>query len=294
MRRPTRAFTLIEMLVVVAVISVLIAIMMPALSLAKRQARQAATASAIRELIQGYTLYHTENDGALLLGYPPAYLNGQLLSVTLPTGQTIPGPGSFAGSLSILRYPARMAPYENNVWKIMYQDSFMPSTPPLQGDTVAQASAKAYQLSLFPSFGLNSTFLGGDFSEKGFTGTAPNYHLNMAGPALFRATQVQRPAQTLVFVETAERNIAAGITGGDRGLFRATPPVAAGRQWRAAAGRIQVVNQSADIGMPYSRSTGRIVVAFFDGHAEAMKPADLDDMRLWWPDATAPDQDFVH
>ena len=130
MRRHAHGFTLIELLVVMAVISVLMATLLPAIGKARRLANQTATASAIRQLVLGYTLYHTENEDRLMLGYPPAYLDGQLLSVTLPTGQTIPGPGSFGGSLSILRYPARWAPYEQNVWKIIYQDNPVPSAPP--------------------------------------------------------------------------------------------------------------------------------------------------------------------
>ncbi len=291
--RAVRGFTLIELLVVVAIIGVLIAVTLPAIGRAKRVARQAATGSAVRQLAIGYTIASQENDNRLLYGYPPAYIEGQPLSVTLPTGQTIPGPGSFAGSLSILRYPARLAPYENNVWSIIYQDQVLPGPLPLASDSVAEASSKAYTLSLYPSFGLNSAFLGGDTAFYGFTGSSPNYHLNRAGPAKFTSTTVQRPSQTILFAETKHRSIPSGVLGGDQGFFRLTPPVGNGRQWKYADGKVQVVSNN-DMGIPEGRSTRRVVTAFFDGHVEAMNPRELDDMRLWSPDATSAAYDYPH
>jgi hypothetical protein len=287
---------LIELLVVVAVIAVLIAILLPALGKAKRTARQAATGSAVRQLAVGYTLAYQENDGRLMYGYPPAYIDGQTLSVTLPTGQTIPGPGSFAGSLSILRYPARLAPYENSVWSVMYQDQALPGPAPAMGDSVAAASSKAYMLSLYPSFGLNSVFLGGDAAYWGFTGSSPNYHVNRGGPAIFRASAVERPGQTILFAEAKHRNAASGLTGSEEGFFRLTPPVAGGRQWRYAGGKLETM-ASGDIGLPEGRAAGargRVVTAFFDTHVESLTPKDLDDMRLWTPAATSAEYDFQH
>ena len=50
---------------------------------------------------------------------------------------------------------------------------------------------------------------------------------------------------------------------------------------------------SDDIGIPEGRNGSSVVTGFFDGHAEAMPPAELDDMRLWSNKANAVDEDNV-
>ena len=66
------AFTLIELLVVIAIIAVLMGILMPALKIARGQARGIACQSNQRTLVQAYTMYAGQNDGKIcggLAGY---------------------------------------------------------------------------------------------------------------------------------------------------------------------------------------------------------------------------------
>lgn len=62
----TRAFTLIELLVVIAIIALLMAIIMPALSLAKRKAAVVACQSNTKNLSLGWYMYMTDNDGRIM------------------------------------------------------------------------------------------------------------------------------------------------------------------------------------------------------------------------------------
>ena len=62
----TRGFTLIELLVVIAIIALLMAILMPALSAAKKLATGAVCLANHRNLLIAWTLYADDNDGWLV------------------------------------------------------------------------------------------------------------------------------------------------------------------------------------------------------------------------------------
>jgi prepilin-type processing-associated H-X9-DG protein/prepilin-type N-terminal cleavage/methylation domain-containing protein len=64
------AFTLIELLVVVAIIAVLVAILLPALNIARENARRAVCLSGLRQLGTAATMYTSE-----WYGYLPGQLN---------------------------------------------------------------------------------------------------------------------------------------------------------------------------------------------------------------------------
>jgi prepilin-type N-terminal cleavage/methylation domain-containing protein/prepilin-type processing-associated H-X9-DG protein len=69
-RRATVAFTLIELLVVIAIIAVLASLLLPALAMAKDQARCAYCKNNLHQLILA-TLNYEDEQKALPLGYPP-------------------------------------------------------------------------------------------------------------------------------------------------------------------------------------------------------------------------------
>src|SRR5687767_6117912 len=63
MSRRRRAFTLVELLVVIGVIAGLIAILMPALNKARAQARMVACQSNMRQIGVALTMYATQHKG---------------------------------------------------------------------------------------------------------------------------------------------------------------------------------------------------------------------------------------
>src|SRR6056297_977839 len=69
-----RAFTLIEVLVVTAVVGTLVGLMLPALSGARDAARGAVCASNVRQLGVGWTMYAGDFDG---LAMPLAYTDAR-------------------------------------------------------------------------------------------------------------------------------------------------------------------------------------------------------------------------
>ncbi len=62
-------FTLIELLVVIAVIAILMAILMPALKIAREQARGINCLANQRSLAQAYIMYADDNDGSVCGGW---------------------------------------------------------------------------------------------------------------------------------------------------------------------------------------------------------------------------------
>jgi len=61
--RRRNAFTLVELLVVVGIIGALVAILLPALGAARRQARSVACTSNLHQLGVAFTMYRMENHG---------------------------------------------------------------------------------------------------------------------------------------------------------------------------------------------------------------------------------------
>ncbi len=62
----TKAFTLIEFLVVIAIIAILFGILLPALSLAKRHAGTTACLSNTKNLSLGWYMYAGDNDSRIM------------------------------------------------------------------------------------------------------------------------------------------------------------------------------------------------------------------------------------
>ena len=112
-RRTSRGFTLVELLVVIGIIAVLIAVLMPGLSGARRQARSVACLSNLRQLAAAYQMYCNENKGKCF-----RYADG----LVDPTGESfwVPLLGHYAGNIDEIR----ICPEATEVGSTPYGNAF--------------------------------------------------------------------------------------------------------------------------------------------------------------------------
>jgi len=69
-RYDTGGFTLVEIIVVIAIIALLIAILLPSLSKAREQSRRLVCLSNQRQLVTAWSMYSIEFKGYMPLAYP--------------------------------------------------------------------------------------------------------------------------------------------------------------------------------------------------------------------------------
>jgi len=125
------AFSLVELLIVIAIIAILAALLMPALTAAKLEGKRIGCQNNLRELVLGVQLYTADNDGKLPDNNPGStndWVRGNLRSITEATNQVLLRQGKlfpYASHPGVYRCPAdtsrtngcdRVRSYSMNGW----------------------------------------------------------------------------------------------------------------------------------------------------------------------------------
>ncbi|WP_038169961.1 prepilin-type N-terminal cleavage/methylation domain-containing protein [Verrucomicrobium sp. BvORR106] len=245
---PTRlhhGFTLMELLVVTAIIAALSALAFGAFNAATTHARKAAEIAAAKSLISAYLLYPSDNNGELMVAhYEGSSPDLDARDYTLPDGTTL-------GSAELHRYPFRLAPYMQD--KI--EGTLLVNR---NKDQIAEAfpgSQFHYGTSLCPALGINYYYVGGYKADNEIAG---------ATDCATNLMQVSKPGSLLVFAsaftEIGDKRI--------EGRYGVEPPYFRSKLWD---GSLHVD----------ARYGGKAVTAFMDGSVRLMTIDELRDMRYW-------------
>ena len=248
-RRSRRAFTLIELLVVIAIIAILAALLLPALSRAKRKAQGISCMSNSKQLVTGFIMWALDNEDRALYSWRgtdpngiPAWCDGAMASLPDAVDETIiQRSPTFPNvpSLKVFRCPSDRSAF----------------TYTLQGVTQTRPRIRSYSMNGYLGYP---------------DGTVPG-NCTPLGPykPAVKMTEITRPspADIFVFLDEHENTIndshftAFGDLKSFPGAFLDTP-----------SGR-------------HGNATG---FAFADGHSEIHKWVDSDIQKTTYTSAGSP------
>lgn len=256
-------FTLVELMVVIAILGILALLALPCLVRAQQKARWVEEMSAGRQLMVAVHLYGDDRDGELL----PGYVSDD--AMVDDRGQRIGFPVN-------ARYPWRIIPYLSGSMELLYSGKNRARLASMRSGNHADY---VYSASAFPSLGINAYFIGGNQSEFPAADAERRFG---AGTVVTKLSAVRRPGVLMNF------SSARSATGGGHadGYFQVTPPFLGRRQWAAAYSPLMAPSHW---GFVAPRFNNRAVASMVDGHVESLTPAQLEDMQHWCNRADRPD-----
>ena len=246
-----KAFTLLELLVVIAVIALLLGILMPVLSTAKSQAKAAICQSNLRQLILANTGYATENDGYYVPAASDLYDDGtggchRWHGVRINSDEPfdpLKGPLiAYLANGKIKECPERVRFRKGQSWDESFE----------KGNG---------------GYGYNMTYIG-SLLWQGNIVTIDD--LRKAHKSATRITEVARPAETLMFADCA----ISKEEGVHIEYSFAEPPFLLDEgqpkeSWGYASPSI------------HFRHRGKANVAWVDGHIDVREMADYDGINVY-------------
>lgn len=291
-RKTRRGFTLLELLIVVAILSLLVGAVFPAFRMVRKSSELARELSTARQLMIGYQSYAYDNRSMLLPGYynPGDFGGTESLPAHDESGTKLSGGAAY-------RYPWRLAPYLDYNLDALYLDPVLKTR--LNSN---QGVDTNYLLSVYPSMGINGVFVGGDSANAGFLSDNPNIRPGDI-PARFlnfyarRLSDVKLPPQLIVFASTRidTENLTvdnAAVTEGFHKLTAPNTPALAPWPKHYIEDCTQGCESEAFGNISLRHPGLSAAIGFFDGHTGTLTYGGSDgaennirDMRHWAPQA---------
>lgn len=259
--RPRRAFTLVELLVVIGIIALLIAILLPALGAARAQAAGTASLSNLRQLALGLHLYATDHKGAYPVGAMPP-----------------------VSSQPRMRWADFIYPYMRNAEIYM-----SPLLSAEERERMKKPLAATCDPNSSPGILPTTQYFGGYGYNYQYLGNGRN----PGGVAPFHAKQSMIRASSRT-VAIADTNGAKDGWSAGEGVYVIDPPLQSKDLGSKGSRKTSAdPNASGNYGyrggsdgeppnsdkraIPAARNRGKVNVVFCDGHAESLLPGTLDD-----------------
>jgi prepilin-type processing-associated H-X9-DG protein/prepilin-type N-terminal cleavage/methylation domain-containing protein len=247
-------FTLVELLVVIGIIALLIAILLPALSSARKQANTVKCASNLRQIGQAAMMYANENKGFIPRDYNPDDTNNQ------KDGQYSTGQYLFAEQFG----PYLMKDFEKVGHTLTTRDRDILLKPQFARMDVYQCPA------------LDNPEQALDYCANGFQISYPWIGGGRAQPTC-NLTQIKRGSEILYLTEI-NANTAAVPSGGPNN--NPAPFYGSHDFWLLE--HVQSLGNERRIMMPDdTRHNKKINLLFIDGHVETRAVTELREQDFY-------------
>ncbi len=239
-----KAFTLLELLVVIAVITLLMSILMPALSAARSQAQTAVCQSNLRQLVLASTGYATENDGSMVLAAEDIWTNnlhrwhGVRENINEPFDSLRSPIAGYLGDGGVKKCPKKVNFRKGDSWEWDFEDGC-------------------------GGYGYNNTYIGSRIWQSGLGAT----------DKATKITNIGSPADTIMFADTAMSKLDGGVPYYMEYSFVEPRYWFSGGQFHPEWG-----DPSPSI---HFRHRGKANVAWGDGHIDVREMADYDGINAY-------------
>ncbi len=284
-----KAFTIVELLVVVGILALLLGMLLPALAGAQKRSKKHKELNAIRQVGLGWTLYANANNDKLLPGYLDLAVQQRWrVKYEYPNHWDIPA-GDLAGP-----WTWRLLPFlDNNILTIhAYADQegyeFLELDPSSTGAGPGGMQTTARPIAFEPSFGYNAYYVGGWWTMDSGLARPKFYDAQTDDGGSLRPVNllsrsvgtIRRPTELVAFCSSSllEPGVYRKFPNSQLGSHLVVPAWLGGNEQWEWVGALQTHVLSA---APIGRYNGLAATLYTDGHTGANKPDDLTDMRKW-------------
>ena len=287
-------------MLVISIIAILISILLPALAGARKNATSLRELSAISQLGRAFAAYSNDNKSRVMPGYlraswaVPGTVNQAREFWVWETDGDARDSSRLRGT-PIRPYTWRMLPYVNFAWDALIVDKSLLADCRSRPNNPASDTGYQWALAFNPSFGMNTTYVGGDAHRGAFLRTSAE---RWGRFYVRRIDDVVFPDRLMTFASArgdrpgGNRNIILPGNHRIEGPWHATTTSDTAPDfipWTAPLGKFKPELPPSTYGQLDFRNSGKAHAVHFDGHAQALSVDDSFDMRRWSNQANSSD-----